>query len=433
MHVSIMVFVGFGFLMTFLKRYGFSAVSLTMLLGAFVYIWNIAAALFWEHVHADNFKRSAISMPIMVEGLFGGACVMISFGAVLGRTLPSQLVFFAFLEVIFYSANFWIGALEIKVTDAGGSMFIHLFGAVFGVAAAGFLTPRAAKQSPAHPMNSSRYSSDIFAMIGTVFLYIFWPSFNAGLLPGAGQLRAVLNTTLSLAGSAIGTFFMCSVLHHRRFDGVAIQNATLAGGVAMGTAANFALNPVVSVLVGFFTGCVSTAGFKYVSPFLERKFNIMDTCGVLNLHGIPGVIGALTGIFALTALDSDSYQDASIVLLKDDRDRNDQAAAQFYVLLITISIAGVGGAITGYLTNKLFKGPEWAAQMYQDYATWEVPDDYTTVGIAGSSDVRGDAQAATIELGRYTANDAAKATSVVSPAPVARQDVSLEEAKPAAV
>lgn len=36
-----MVFMGFGFLMTFLKRYGYSSVAFNLLLGAFVIQWHI--------------------------------------------------------------------------------------------------------------------------------------------------------------------------------------------------------------------------------------------------------------------------------------------------------------------------------------------------------------------------------------------------------
>jgi hypothetical protein len=40
-HVSIMIFVGFGFLMTFLKRYGYSAIGYNFMLSCFAFLWNI--------------------------------------------------------------------------------------------------------------------------------------------------------------------------------------------------------------------------------------------------------------------------------------------------------------------------------------------------------------------------------------------------------
>lgn len=42
---------------------------------------------------------------------------------------------------------------------------------------------------------------------GTAFLWIFWPSFNAALQADGLQLRAIVNTTLSLSGSVLATFF----------------------------------------------------------------------------------------------------------------------------------------------------------------------------------------------------------------------------------
>ena len=39
--IHMMLYGGFGFLMTFLKRYGFSAVSMTMMLTAMVTEWAI--------------------------------------------------------------------------------------------------------------------------------------------------------------------------------------------------------------------------------------------------------------------------------------------------------------------------------------------------------------------------------------------------------
>ena len=51
--VHVMIFVGFGFLMTFLKKYGLSALSLNFMIGALCIQWQILVQGFF-HLHYDN-------------------------------------------------------------------------------------------------------------------------------------------------------------------------------------------------------------------------------------------------------------------------------------------------------------------------------------------------------------------------------------------
>lgn len=51
---------------------------------------------------------------------------------------------------------------------------------------------------------------------GTVFLWMFWPSFNSAIAePGLPQLTAVINTYLSLAACVLSAYAMSSLVEHR--------------------------------------------------------------------------------------------------------------------------------------------------------------------------------------------------------------------------
>jgi ammonium transporter Rh len=57
---------------------------------------------------------------------------MISFGALLGKASPAQMLALGFFETIFYHLNIFITIFKLKVHDIGGGMVIHTFGAYFG-------------------------------------------------------------------------------------------------------------------------------------------------------------------------------------------------------------------------------------------------------------------------------------------------------------
>lgn len=98
-----------------------------------------------------------------------------------------------------------------KISDVGGSITVHAFGAYFGLAVSFMMQPKANQNDDVtSKLDGSVYVSDIFAMIGTLFLWIFWPSFNSALLDTPEQQhRAIMNTYLSLT-SATGKNKHCS-------------------------------------------------------------------------------------------------------------------------------------------------------------------------------------------------------------------------------
>ena len=146
---------------------------------------------------------------------------------------------------------------------------------------------------------------------------------------------------------------------------VHIQNSTLAGGVAVGSAANLYLTPAGSMVVGVLSAVLSVFGYKYASPMLERKFGLCDTCGINNLHGMPGILGGLVSAVAIAlATEStypppaDSFYFASF---------GEQAGYQVLGVVVTLLVAVVSGALTGLVITKVplqktrmpFQDAEW--------------------------------------------------------------------------
>ena len=167
-------------------------------------------------------------------------------------------------------------------------------------------------------MGHGNYLSDLVSMIGTLFLFCYWPSFNAALGDGAAMQRAIINTYLSISCSVIAAIIVAKLTHEGKLEMEIILNASLAGGVAVGSSADIITLPFGAMIAGFITGAVSSFGFAYLSKFLQRTIKLHDSCGVLNLHGIPGVIGGIISAIVASRMDldatfGDNYDDYKMV------------------------------------------------------------------------------------------------------------------------
>ena len=174
--------------------------------------------------------------------------VLVAFGAVLGKTTLAQLVVLAFVCVITQCLNecinvnliqvgvfvfnktqsmmfyfiicFCFGIEFNKAHDVGRSIYVHLFGAAFGLAAAKFLNFHSVRSSK----QATVYHSDMFALIGTLFLFAFYPSFNALLAakdsvdPALSQERAIVNTFAAICASCVITFATSSLVSNGKLN-----------------------------------------------------------------------------------------------------------------------------------------------------------------------------------------------------------------------
>jgi len=322
-HIMAMLLVGFGFLMVFVKNYGRSALTATFLLVSIslpLYILVKSRGLLGE-------VENEIDRLIMAE--FGAASLLIAAGAVLGRLKMHQYILLGLLFVPFYIFNEWLlldegfGLLaKGAVIDTGGSIVIHAFGAIFGLGVALTMTTQKEFEKPVE----ADATSDRFSMLGSMILWIFWPSFCAALVPAELMAQTVVNVIIALCGSTLATYFV-SLAIRKKINIADIANAALAGGVAIGSTCAHA-NYAEAGIIGLLAGAISTIGFAVVQRRMQKGLKLIDTCGVSNLHGLPGLFGGLAALFIVGGID---------------------ATSQLAGIGITILIAIAGGLITGKL------------------------------------------------------------------------------------
>ncbi len=318
-----MLLVGFGFLMVFVKKYGYSATTGTYILVATtlpLYLLLRTTGI----LSSEVMKADSIESFLFAE--FAAAAALIAMGAVLGRLKIYQYALLGILIVPAYMLNEKLvmdGALGITegFVDAAGSIIIHTFGAYFGMGLISMLT----KVEHRKVEIESDSISDRFGMLGSMVLWIFWPSFCSAIVPEADFQKTVINTVLALCGATLCTY-LTSLLIRKKVAIADISNASLAGGVSIGATCNL-VSPFVAFVIGLIAGALCVIGYTFIQPALQKKLKVVDTCGVHNLHGMPGIAGGLIAILVVPSA----------------------AKAQIAGILFTVVFALICGIIAGFL------------------------------------------------------------------------------------
>lgn len=355
--VHIMIFVGFGFLMTFLKSHRFGSLALNFLLGALSLQTSILTGAFFHGLINNHWTPIDLNVKTLITGDFGAGAVLISLGAVLGRCSPLQAVIMTLMELVFFALNETLAVSIYEAVDMGGSMVVHTFGSCFGVACAYLMAPRT---KAAHPENGSTYKTEVLAMLGTLFLWAYWPSFNGALAAGNSQHRVIVNTVLGLSASCVSAMGLSKYLTGR-LDPEDVLNASLAGGVAIGSSSDLVVSGSAALMIGSLGGMLSVVGFHKVGPYLKTQWGIHDTCGVNSLHGMPGILGGLLGAVSAGTIGSTAYGDATASIfpaMGNGRTAGQQAGFQLAALFTSIGISVLGGLCTGWVTSCLPMIPE---------------------------------------------------------------------------
>jgi ammonium transporter Rh len=268
---------------------------------------------------------------------------------VLGRLRVYQYLILGVLLVPFYMINEWLvtdGGLGITrgFTDTAGSVALHAFGAYFGLGLTIAITTAKHRKAPIE----SDATSDRFSMIGSMVLWIFWPSFCSAIVAPELIEKTAINTVIALCGATLATYIVSMIARKGKANIADIANASLAGGVAIGSTCDSA-TPTEAFVIGALAGVLCVIGYAFIQAKLENQFKIVDTCGVHNLHGMPGLLGGIAAIFIVPGI----------------------AKAQIVGILFTVVFAFATGLISGFII-KLTGVKEHA---YEDAEEFEIEEE----------------------------------------------------------
>jgi ammonium transporter Rh len=343
-HILAMLLVGFAFVFVFLRKYGYGATTATYIVTAVglpLYMYIRSTGIF----SASSVPSNTITSLLLAE--FAVASGLIAMGFVLGRIRGYQYLILALIFIPAYMINERLvldgGAGFTKgFMDAAGSIVLHAFGAYFGLGMSIALTTVKHRQASIE----SDATTDKFSMLGSMMFWLFWPSFCCALVPFSQFEQTAINTVLALCGATVVTFLASMGLRKGKVAIGDMANAVLAGGVAIGATCNV-VTEWQALFIGCLAGCITTAGFVFVQPFLFKKFGILDTCGIHNLHGMSGLLGGFAAVVAVPAI----------------------AKAELSGMVLTVALALTAGLICGVV----LKATGTKKELYEDKEDFSVP------------------------------------------------------------
>ena len=347
--MNIMVFLGFGMLHSILKRNAWINISINMLLIAISIQFALFFNFLWKNAFNEYWKHDYFNFDYIMRAIFISSSVTITLGSVIGKLSIVQYLIMAILEIILCSLNYELCEEKLESVDHGGALYIHTFGAIFSIAISTVLfcsSKVKASLRSFNNFNKSNYFSNITSYLGMIILFCYFPSFNSAL--AKSQIlrnRGRINTYFALFGSVFGSFITSGFYNGGRFVFEEILYGSISGAIIISGCCTVCLYHWGSLIIGTIGAIISVSLLSKIKPYFV-KWGLQDTCNVIIIHGIPGIIGGfLTPIYisGFRYIKQTDYDDIFL------RDYKTQAGIQVGAIFITIGIAFIGGIAIGYL------------------------------------------------------------------------------------
>nr|AJQ81029.1 truncated Rh blood group protein [Homo sapiens] len=210
--LTVMAALGLGFLTSNFRRHSWSSVAFNLFMLALGVQWAILLDGFLSQFPPGKVVITLFSIRLATMSAMS---VLISAGAVLGKVNLAQLVVMVLVEVTA------LGTLRMVISNIFNTDYhmnlrhFYVFAAYFGLTVAWCLPKPLPKGTEDNDQRATIPS--LSAMLGALFLWMFWPSVNSALLRSPIQRKnAMFNTYYALAVSVVTAISGSSLAHPQR-------------------------------------------------------------------------------------------------------------------------------------------------------------------------------------------------------------------------
>ena len=351
--MNIMVFVGFSMLHSMLRRNSWMSILINCLVVSFAVQMAIFFNLLWSNAFKEQWEDEKINFTYLMKAIFISSSVLVTLGCVLGKLSVIQYIILAIFETFLSSLNYQLCEVKLKIIDYGGALYIHTFGAMFGISISTVLFCSSKIKTSFknfNYLNKSNYFSNLTLFIGIIFLFSYFPTFNSALakesINDEIRMKGIYSTYLSLFGSAIGAFITSGFFNSGRFIFEEILYGTISGAIIISGCCTLCIDHWAPIVVGTLGAIISVILLSKIKPYFV-KWGLQDTCNIIIIHGIIGLLGAFITPMFIRGLKRREKEKKEIYNFK--RDFSIQAGIQIGGIFTTIGISFIGGIATGYL------------------------------------------------------------------------------------
>lgn len=290
-----------------------------------------------EYVFSMFQGKFAIITPALIAGAFAER---ISFKAYcFFIALWGLLVYNPLCHWVWASDGFLLNMGAAGAIDFAGGTVVHISSGVSGLIAAIYIGARRG-----YPKTTISPSNMVMTMMGAGLLWVGWFGFNAGssVSSNLSTAQALTATQVSAASGAL-TWLIIEGLHTGKATALGFASGILAGLVAVTPAAGV-VQPVGALALGMIASLIC-----YSAIMVKNKIGYDDSLDVFGIHGIGGIVGALT----LTFFIREKWMEAAAVAAGGSWGIWQQFGVQAIAVIIAIVYAAVGTLILLFLIDKI--------------------------------------------------------------------------------